>query len=471
MTYPDYKTFPKVLVVGDVMLDNYFFGNVKRISPEAPIPILHLKNKEMRLGGAANVAKNIKKLGATVLLLGAIGRDEPGETIKELLKQENVKNKLIKIKNYSTVQKSRYMCRGQQLLRVDEEESNSSISDMIMPIFQRVLVNFDVVVFSDYNKGLLFHCNKLIKIAKSKNKFTIVDPKVDSWSRYFGADLIKPNRDEFLSAAKFIDFHNKKEVNISRKLKKTYSIPNIVLTKSELGMTLYSKKIFCASKISTEKNNVSDVTGAGDTVIAVLAIFFQLIKEKKKVIDLANTAATISVGKIGVYAVSLEEICKYEANLLFRSASSKKLSYGDKKKQVKSSNCVFTNGCFDIIHRGHIDFLKECSLLGERLVVGLNSDTSVKSLKGRNRPIMGQEDRKEILLSMSLIDDVIIFDEVTPLRLIKDLNPSVLVKGSDYEIDEIVGAAYVKKQGGLVKTVQIREGYSTTKLIKKIKKE
>ena len=440
----------RVLVIGDIMLDTYVEGDVERLSPEAPVPVLLQRSELSFLGGAGNVALNLKKLEVDVALAGILGTDKASERILELCLDNGINHHLLHEDNFLTTQKIRFTSGGQQLLRHDIEGNLNVNLDSFSGQLEKQLTNFDVVVLSDYNKGMSRMFPAIIEAATSLNKVVCVDPKNCDWEIYKGAHVITPNLTEFRNCTLF-DPKKSEKANALAIMKK-YRIGSIFLTKSAGGITYYDSARY--SHAPTVAIDVFDVTGAGDTVISIISAFINRGLEINELLELSNFAASISVSKKGAYAVSWSEI---------KSAFSRK-----NKNLSKKTKTVFTNGCFDILHYGHICFLRECANLGDRLVVGLNSDDSVRRLKGASRPINSQQDRKEVLSALSFVDEVIIFDEDTPLDLIKRIKPDILAKGSDYKVDQIAGGDYVRDLGGEVVLVDYVNNYSTSKIVKKI---
>ncbi len=462
-----------VLVVGDVMLDEYLEGSVQRISPEAPVPVVSTKNHSYRLGGAANVALGISRLGVNTSIIGVIGKDQEGRRLAKLIKENKIGNHLVFVNRYRTTLKKRVISGAQQLLRIDSEERiNKTALTEVNDLFKSIVINYDTVVFSDYDKGLLENISGLIKIAKSKKKFVIVDPKSDEWKKYRNTDLITPNKVEFINAAVKNNLKRAEVTKkISNRLMEKYNIASIAVTMSEQGIVLFQKgrKEIYSEAIT---KNVYDVTGAGDTVVCIFAAFSSIIFDKRKLLKLANVAAGITVGKIGSYALSLTDIEENFVNIDNKSILFDRVNKKDRVIQDNKNRgiVVFTNGCFDIVHSGHLRYLEGSRRLGDYLIVGLNSDSSIKRLKGKNRPINKEKDRFFLLKSLKFVDEVIIFEEDTPLNLIRMIKPNIITKGGDYKKKEIVGSAEVQKYGGKVKILKKIRGFSSTNIIEKIKK-
>jgi D-beta-D-heptose 7-phosphate kinase/D-beta-D-heptose 1-phosphate adenosyltransferase len=459
-----------VLVFGDIILDRYISGTVDRVSPEAPVPVLKPSKEDVRLGGAANVAVNLSTLGSKATLIGVTGRDDSSNQIKALLQKNKIRSVLSKSVNPS-ISKLRFLAGQQQLIRIDSEEEfteadwKSSLSNYRKHI--RLEKN-QVLIISDYEKGTLKNIPLIIKEAKKLNKIILVDPKGDNFSKYKSANIITPNFDEFLRVVGKI----KGESDITRKGKElihSLKLSALLITRGSEGMTLLENKTGKISRMDfpTEAKDVFDVSGAGDTVIASIAAGLAGGFSLSESINLANIAAGIVVGKSGTATVSRAEI------IPFLDKSEAYMSLGEVKSYVQSlrqkgQKIIFTNGCFDILHAGHVEYLKAAKDLGDKLIVGINSDQSVKSLKGKNRPLNKLENRAKVLASLRCVDAVVIFGDKTPIKLISAVKPDILVKGGDYKINEIVGYEEVIKSGGRVMTIPLVKGISTTKIIQKM---
>ena len=473
---PDFSK-ARVLVIGDVMLDRYIWGSVSRVSPEAPVPVLQCRRKTNVLGGAANVAANLASLGAEVALLGICGRDARGVRLQELLTDQAVTDLTLQLYGVSTICKTRVMAQNQQLLRIDEEESQSvsaDAEDRIYGVFQEHITPDHLVVISDYNKGLLSSglCQRLIQKSKSCGSLLLVDPKGEDWEKYSGADCLTPNSKELKHFAR-IDSEEEDSLlpaagNIMEKLK----VENLVLTRGSRGLVLFQKERLPLA-IPARTKEVFDVSGAGDTVLAVLAACLGAGSVWNDAAEIANRAGGIVVGKLGTRPVQRHEL---EQDLLAERGIETKvirLEAGLERIQhwrETNQTVVFTNGCFDLLHPGHIKLLQAAAVQGDRLVVGLNSDSSVARLKGPQRPVLPQSDRAAILAALESVDLVIVFDEDTPLRLIERIRPDILVKGGDYAGKQVVGREVVEGAGGKVVLVDLEKGLSTTRLLEAIKK-
>lgn len=465
---PEYKKkieATKCVVIGDVMIDEYVLGKVNRISPEAPIPIVQVSEVSIALGGAANVAKSLVRLGASCTLISAVGQDSDGDALEKNLQECGVRFSGIRSSDRRTTKKTRVIGNLHQLVRLDREdvfELSAAEEEVLLQRVEAELKSVDVVILSDYKKGICTErlCQELIRMANQRNIKVIVDPKQSDWSRYSGAFLIKPNLKEYQEAILQVTTDIE---GTAKPLLEKYRLENILVTCSQDGMVLVGSQQ--TGRYQTEAREVFDVSGAGDTVIATIAAFLGAGAELPTAIRMANVAAGISVGKLGTYAVSMEEIVTAltptEVNKVKRlDELMPYLTYIRANKRI-----VFTNGCFDILHVGHSKVLQEAKKLGDILIVGLNSDASVKRLKGEARPINSQTDRASMLAALECVDFVVIFEEDTPLHLIKAIMPEVLVKGGDYRIEDIVGADVVSEHGGVVQTIPLVEGKSTTNLI------
>lgn len=443
----------KITVIGDVMIDWYLHGESSRISPEAPVPVVNFKESKFQLGGAANVANNLKHLEIEPFLIGAIGKDHFGSKLKEHLKGENINFNLLSEVSFQTICKQRLMSSNQQLARIDYEQYfQASKLSKIFNTFIKNIAKTDLIIVSDYGKGTIFNARKLIQSARKFRKKILIDPKGKDFTKYKGANLITPNKSEFENIMGKVG--SKKDLlNKAKKMLKHLNLESLVVTLGSEGMYVLSKsnKKIKEEFINAYPQEVFDVSGAGDTTISALGAALSEGKDIFSAAEFANFAASISVSKLGTSTVNKDEI----AGLMALEGS---------KKQV----IVFTNGCFDIIHSGHLDLLKEAKSYGDKLIVGLNSDKSISKLKGSDRPIINQSERKKILSALKFVDDVIIFNEENPLKLIKKLKPNILVKGADYTKEQVVGGKFVESYGGQIKLVKLTKGKSTSNIIDKI---
>lgn len=471
MLLPDFSS-ARILVAGDLMLDRYWHGNTSRISPEAPVPVVHVQNDEQRAGGAGNVALNIAALGAHATLLAYSGNDEAADVLYNILQAENVSTQLHKQNKLPTITKLRVMSRHQQLIRLDFEDGFHQVdTDELLTNFKTAAQDADVIILSDYGKGTLAHIGKFIAIARNAQKTLLIDPKGTDFSIYRHASIITPNLNEFeavVGPCKDQQTLVQKGQNLIRQL----DLQALLITRGEHGMTLLSKDE-APMHLPTHAREVFDVTGAGDTVISTLASALAAKLSFQEATALANIAAGIVVGKMGTATVNSEE---FEYALHGQRARHhgvvtlpNLLQEMDLAHQ-EGEKIVATNGCFDILHPGHVRYLQQAKALGDRLVVLINSDASVQRLKGPQRPINNLQHRMEMLAALECVDWVIDFDSDTPRELLCQLLPDILVKGGDYtNITEIAGHDCVLNNGGEVKLLQFIEGHSTTNLINSIK--
>lgn len=466
---PDHEAF--VLVVGDVILDRYVYGNTTRISPEAPVPIVQVSDSEERPGGAGNVALNIRHLGLKVCLVGITGDDPAADQLTGKLSDEGVECVFARQDGFPTITKLRVLSQHQQLLRLDYEIGSDQVNtDKLEELFSDKLEKANTVVLSDYAKGSLKNINQLIQKARKAGKFVLVDPKGNDFMRYKGANIITPNKKEFeavvgdcSTAASFIS----KGINLLESL----SLDALLVTQGETGMTLFQRDV-APVKLSAESHEVYDVTGAGDTVIATLAAALASGHNLVNATSLANKAAGIVVEKLGAATVTSAELNNKlvykgtETTAVIDETSLKSLLV-DLRSEGKK--IVMTNGCFDIIHAGHVNYLKQARAMGDCLIVAVNDDTSVQKLKGKDRPVNTLNDRLTVLDGLESVDFLVAFSEDTPARLIAEIKPDILVKGGDYQPDEIAGSDSVKKNGGEVRIIPLIEGCSTSKIIDKLR--
>ncbi len=459
---------PRILVVGDLMIDHYLWGSCDRISPEAPVQVIDVQNETKRLGGAGNVLHNLKDLGASVGVLSVVGDDEAGSEIKKLLHDLKIDTHLQTIKGRKSSIKSRLISSHQQIVRMDKESKEEicpQTQKKLIETFNKIVQNYDSVILSDYGKGVLSShvCKQIIKKANEFKKPILVDPKGKDYTKYKNATLLTPNKKEAIEATK-IQIHDEKSLKKSiKKLKDELNLTYSLITLSSEGIALYEKNLLIIPALGKE---VYDVTGAGDTVIASLAYALTCNEDIKKSIEFANKAAAVVVGKIGSATATFEEITSYEHEKSIGELEDRVVSK-EKLKQIldkTDKKIVFTNGCFDILHVGHAKYLKKAKSLGDILVVGLNSDASVKRLKGPKRPINSCLDRACLLSALGFVDYVVIFEEDTPYELIKYISPHILVKGADYEGKQVIGSELVKE----VKLIEFEAGKSTSKIIDRI---
>lgn len=461
----------RVLVVGDVMLDRYWHGPTQRISPEAPVPVVLVDHQEDRPGGAANVALNLASLGAHAHLLGVTGRDETADILEAKLHSAGVAVTFLRQHRGSTISKLRVVSKQQQLIRLDFEDGFPELQDSeLLHHFEHLLNQTDLVIFSDYAKGTLRSIESLIERARQANQPVLVDPKHRSFDRYRHATLITPNLTEFETAVG----HCRSESEIEERgtaLIDRLGLEALLITRSEQGMTLLQKGEIPPLHLPTHAHEVYDVTGAGDTVIAVLGAMLAAGEDLPGATRLANMAAGIVVGKLGTATITEEELRwtlrreESEAGIL------DELTLLELVQEAKQAGVrlVMTNGCFDILHAGHVSYLAEAKALGDRLIVAVNDDDSVRRLKGVTRPINTLEQRMTVLSALQSVDWVVPFSEDTPERLICAVKPHVLVKGADYVPEQIAGASCVLEHGGKIATIPLVPNCSTTRLVHQIR--
>lgn len=466
----------RVALAGDVMLDRFVYGAVDRISPEAPVPVLRVSQERVMPGGAGNVARNLAALGAEVEFLSVTGDDEAGVELKAALGAEAVSSSLVAMPGRETTVKMRFVAMGQQMLRVDRETSAPLAADEAARFSTALcgsLKGKDVLVLSDYGKGVLTPAvlADAIAAARAAGLPVVVDPKGSDYARYAGADVITPNRKE-LGEATGAAVETDEEITVAaRKLIAAHGIGAVVVTRAQAGMSVVTAND--VTHLKAEAREVFDVSGAGDTVVSTLAVALGRGIALTEAASLANSAAGIVVGKVGTAVVHAQELAaKLRAREL--SALEAKLAGLESARDIvegwrsRGLSVGFTNGCFDLLHPGHVTLLDKARSLCDRLVVGLNSDASVKRLKGEERPVQTELARATVLAALQSVDLVVVFEEDTPARVIEALRPDLLVKGGDYKISEIVGADFVQANGGRVEIVDIVPGFSTTSTIARL---
>jgi D-beta-D-heptose 7-phosphate kinase/D-beta-D-heptose 1-phosphate adenosyltransferase len=455
-----------VLVAGDAMLDEYWFGDTGRISPEAPVPVVRRRSAEQRPGGAANVALNVAALGAHSVLAAIVGDDERGRLLTDVLEQRGVRCELVRSPHAPTIHKLRVVARSQQLIRIDAEHSLEHSSAELGGMFTKLVARADVVILSDYAKGTLSRVAELVAASRAAQVPVLIDPKGTDFGRYRGAFALTPNRSEFEAVVGACA----NEAELERKgeaLLDDLELTALLVTRGEHGMTLFERGAEPLT-LAAQAREVFDVSGAGDTVIALLAAGVAAGSSVADAAALANLGAGIVVGKMGVATVSRSELLR----ALHAQGSGggglvdlPELLMLVAEAKARGERIVFTNGCFDILHAGHVAYLEEAKSCGDRLIVGVNDDDSVRRLKGVSRPINSLQDRMTVLAGLASVDWVVPFAEDTPAELIAKVLPDVLVKGGDYRVEQIAGGQTVLANGGEVRVLGFKPGRSTSALI------
>lgn len=460
----------KVLVIGDVMLDQYWLGETSRISPEAPVPVINIEDMENRLGGAANVAANAISVGAAVTLVGMVGHDENAERLLELLDATDIDTRILRKEDYRTSTKLRVVSRNQQLLRLDHENSREETDNTeVLEICEQQISEHGTIVISDYDKGAVAGVGLIIEAARKAGKRIVVDPKGASFDKYKNASIITPNYQEFRQVAGECRDEEElegKALGMCRQL----NLEALLITRSEHGMSLFAQGQ-PARHFPTQAREVYDVTGAGDTVVGLFASALSAGYPISDAVKIANLGAGVAVSRLGTVAVTAEDL---NFSLQASATRGKRVTDLDELKRAvavlrrNNEKIVFTNGCFDLIHRGHIACLRDAKSRGDHLIVAINDDASVKNIKGDGRPVCSLQNRIEVLEELSCIDWLIPFSEDTPLALIKELKPDVYVKGGDYEKEKLAEYELVSSYGGEVVISPYVEGCSTTSIIDSI---
>jgi len=463
---------PRIIVIGDLMIDHYLWGECNRVSPEAPVQVVNIEKESMLLGGAGNVINNLKALGAKVDVISIIGKCETSKELKLLLKSIKVDTKyLYAEQDRITSKKSRIIATQQQVVRFDSESSNEiteKSQNHILKSFKKIILDCELVLLSDYGKGILTNklTQSLINIANSHDKKVLVDPKGFDYSKYKGAYLLTPNIKEASEATNINIIDDSSLNNAIIELKNQCSLDVSLITLSDRGVAIYDDELRIYPTFARE---VFDVTGAGDTVLSSLGFALACNLSLDEAVEFSNLAAGVVVGKIGSATATLNEIIEYESSLNKSSSKthikttneiiSLSIELKDKGKKI-----VFTNGCFDLLHTGHVKYLETAKSFGDVLIIGLNSDRSVTALKGEGRPINMQMDRAYILAALEVVDYVVIFDEDTPYNLIKAIKPYTLVKGGDYKGKKVIGQDIAKE----LQLVEFIDDRSSTQTIRKI---
>lgn len=465
------------LVIGDLMLDRYLIGEVERISPEAPVPVVLLKQENERAGGAANVAANLSLLGIRTTMAGIIGDDAEGRALLDMLRELNIDSAIVTSQQRPTVTKTRILGGHQQMMRLDKESrlafTESENNALHERISQAIAQKPDVIILSDYAKGVLSDalCQAVIAQAKALGIPVLVDPKGRDYTKYQGATALTPNKKETSEACGIDAMDTDRLLQAAADLRDHLGLKFLAVTRGEEGISLLEQNE--TIHIPAAAKQVFDVSGAGDTVIATLAAGLVHGLSHRQAFELANIAAGIVVGKVGTVPVNREE-------LLAELISQDSVEQADKICELETllgrvrqwrqqkKRIVFTNGCFDLLHAGHVTYLEAARKTGDKLILGLNTDRSVSALKGPSRPVIHEADRARVLAALEAVDAVILFDEDTPLQLIDAIRPDVIVKGSDYSEDQVVGGKEVKSWGGKVALIDIVPGRSTSNIIEKL---
>ncbi len=465
------------LVIGDLMLDEYLWGKAERISPEAPVQVVDVTREDLRLGGAGNVVNNLVALGCRVAVVSVLGEDGDGRLLRSLLAAQGIAvDGIFSDPGRVTSRKTRVLAGNQQMLRIDRESKDPISGDLARRLLNHVRAiadRFQVILVSDYLKGVLtdFLLRELIALGRERGIPVVIDPKGDDYAKYRGATLLTPNRKEAQKASGVAIVDEASLLKAGRALRERLELDALVLTRSEEGMSLFmgdGRELH----MPTKAREVFDVSGAGDTVLSVIGVGLAAGLSLEQAAAVSNLAAGVVVGKVGTSTVSPEEILQAvgaahaDSDLKIRNREA--LAMLLERERQRGKRIVFTNGCFDLLHVGHVKYLQAARRLGDLLVLGLNSDASIRRLKGPNRPLISQDERAHILAALDCIDYVVIFDEDTPLELIRLLRPDILVKGGDYTPEGVVGKEIVESYGGRVELIQFVDGKSTTGIVEKI---
>jgi D-beta-D-heptose 7-phosphate kinase/D-beta-D-heptose 1-phosphate adenosyltransferase len=467
----------RVLCLGDVMLDEFVYGEARRLSPEAPIPVVQIQRRESMPGGAGNLVRNVCTLGAVGTLIGIVGRDEAATELRRLVdEQDRLRAHLVPCERRTTL-KTRYVVGGQQMLRADVEDRapvDGELARRVLAIYESELEHADIVVLSDYAKGLLSDevLRAAIEMARARERMVIADPKSPDLSRYRGVALLLPNAAELAAATGLPCGTNDEATTAARAAQQRFGVSGILVTRSRQGMTLVPSDGAPAVHLAARAREVHDVSGAGDTVAATVAVALAAGLGLREAAQLANVAAGLVVAKVGTAVVYPRDLIAeiHQADVVSLSAE---IVTANQAVEIvalwraQGLRIGFTNGCFDLIHPGHVSLLSQARSACDRLIVGLNTDASARRLKGPTRPIQGETARSIVLASLAPVDLVILFDEDTPLALIERVRPDVLIKGADYSLEQVVGADLVKSYGGQVMLAHLEEGHSTTGTIER----
>lgn len=467
----------KALVVGDLMLDEYVWGRTERISPEAPVQVVDVVRDDLRLGGAGNVINNLLALGCHIQVVSALGKDADGRSLRRMFEEAGIGTEgIVADPKRITSRKTRILASNQQMLRIDRESRNpidASIENELTARIRDMAAGCQVILISDYLKGVLTDnlLQEIFSIGRAARIPVVVDPKGSDYVKYRGATLLTPNRKEAQTASGIAIVDEESLCRAGRMLRRTLDLDALVLTRSEEGMSLFLREDR-EVHLPTEAREVFDVSGAGDTVLALLGIGLGAGLSVEQAAQMANLAAGIVVGKVGTSTVTSEEILEVagrkhsdtDLKIKSRDILSKLLE----NERERGKRVVFTNGCFDLLHVGHVKYLQKARNLGDLLVLGLNSDESIRRLKGPKRPLIGEEERAHLMAALKCIDYVVVFDEDTPLELISAVKPHILVKGGDYTPEGVVGKELVESYGGRVAIIPFVDGKSTTNVIETI---
>ncbi|HJM83147.1 MAG TPA: D-glycero-beta-D-manno-heptose 1-phosphate adenylyltransferase [Nitrospinota bacterium] len=474
-----------IVVAGDIIIDKYVNGSVGRISPEAPVQVFEVTSENDVLGGAANVAANVAALGAETRIVGLVGYDKDAATVKALLKKSRIKiNGIVSDSSRSTTRKARIISMHQQMLRIDRENRHPvsrKIGERLLKRFEESLKGCGGVIISDYAKGAVpeWVLKRMFALCKKAKIQAVVDPKGGDYSKYKGATLITPNQIE-ASTATSVDVNNDQDLHeIASRILKITGSKKLVITRGSDGMNVYSKStgntgLSEGTHLPAEALEIFDVSGAGDTVIAILgALTFSgvCLEDAARI---ANLAAAIGVGHFGPWPVSKSEIfrrIKASNTPLTKLMTISQVNSFASSMRAQKKRIVFTNGCFDLLHAGHVSLLNKARAFGAVLIVGLNTDQSIRRLKGDKRPLINESDRVEVLSALDCVDSIVLFGENTPLKLIKEIKPDVIVKGADYKIAQVIGRAEIEKAGGRVELIKLTPGRSTTNVLDTILKK
>jgi len=470
-----------ILVVGDIMLDEYIWSRVNRISPEAPVPVADVISIVYTPGGAGNVANNIQALGGKAYLVGVVGKDSSKDKLFKALRERGIgTDKIIVDEDRPTTLKTRIIVHGQHVVRIDREEKSpisGKLSQRILELARSIIDKIEAVLISDYNKGVVTSkvARDLIAMAKERGKVISIDPKGTNYQKYREATIVTPNREELEIATKTVIIDEASLVKAGQKLLKELKTGFILVTKGEEGMSLFERegRVIHIPAVASE---IYDVTGAGDTVVATLTLALAAGINTRQAAELSNWAAGTVIRKVGTAIVTREELeeviqCQVGEKANRKVISLNKLKQISKRLKKEGKKVVFTNGCFDLLHIGHIKYLQKAKQLGDVLVIGVNSDSSVKEIKGNKRPLVPQEERVQILAALECVDYVTIFSEFIPNKIIEALKPDVYVKGGDYQPEELPEAKIVEPYGGKVVIVDEVKGKSTTAFINLIVKQ